>query len=107
VSTAALGSGCAGQIDEGPPDGLEVFLDNGCASCHTLSAASATAEVGPNLDRALRGRDQSFIRQSIVNPQARLAAGYGRTMPGGYGERLSPDELGALVAFLSRSAGGR
>ena len=30
--------------------GLAVFNQNGCSSCHTLSAAKATGKVGPDLD---------------------------------------------------------
>ena len=30
--------------------GLMVFNQNGCAACHTLSAANATGKVGPDLD---------------------------------------------------------
>src|SRR3954468_21134636 len=30
--------------------GLSVFNANGCASCHTLSAANATGKIGPDLD---------------------------------------------------------
>src|SRR6478672_4067187 len=31
--------------------GLSVFNNNGCSSCHTLSAANATGTIGPDLDK--------------------------------------------------------
>src|SRR5215471_13471814 len=31
--------------------GLAVFNQNGCSSCHTLSAANASGTIGPNLDK--------------------------------------------------------
>ena len=31
--------------------GAAVFKNNGCAACHTLTAAGATGKVGPDLDK--------------------------------------------------------
>ena len=33
-------------------DGKAIFTAAGCAGCHTLAAAGATGNVGPNLDEA-------------------------------------------------------
>ena len=43
-------------------EGKKVFVTAGCAGCHTLSAAGASGQVGPNLDQLLpqaRRRDRA------------------------------------------------
>ena len=43
-----------------------------------------------------------YVRQSIVDPNAVVAAGYQPgVMPPNFGDTLSPEELDALVAYLS------
>jgi mono/diheme cytochrome c family protein len=87
-------------------EGKQVFTANGCGSCHTLAAANATGVVGPNLDEALPGKSESYIQESIVDPNAKIAPGYSAgIMPPTFGSSLSSAELKALVAFLQQSAG--
>ena len=76
-----------------------------CGACHTLAAAGTSAEVGPNLGESLKGKDAAYIRESIVEPDATLAKGFGAgLMPPTYGDTLSPQELDALVKYLEESA---
>ena len=85
-------------------DGAQIFEDQGCSGCHTLAAAGSTATVGPDLDAALKGKDEQFIEQSIVDPNAEIAKGYGPDiMPQTFGDALSPEDLQALVQYLSQS----
>jgi cytochrome c oxidase subunit 2 len=43
-----------------------------------------------------------YVRQSIVDPNAVIAKGYQPgVMPPTFGDTLKPDELDALVAYLS------
>lgn len=82
--------------------GEQVFASAGCAACHTLAAAQATAQIGPNLDDTLIAQDLAYIREAIVDPDAVIADGFGPgTMPATYGSQLSEEEITALVAFLS------
>ena len=46
---AAGASPYAGGSAAAAPDGEALFSDN-CGSCHTLSAAGTSGQVGPNLD---------------------------------------------------------
>ena len=88
-------------------DGAQVFADQGCASCHTLTAADATGSTGPNLDDTLKDKDPTYIEQSIADPNAQIAEGFGPDiMPQNYAETLSPEELDALVQYLSESTSG-
>ena len=71
-AAAAAGGGGA------RPDGKAVFTSRGAtaARCHTLADAGANGTIGPDLDTVLKGKDEAFIRQSIVDPSAEIADGY-------------------------------
>jgi mono/diheme cytochrome c family protein len=86
-------------------DGEAVWLAQGCGSCHTLAAANAHGDIGPNLAASLKGAPASYIRESIVSPSAHAAAGYSiGAMPEDYESRMTPAELDRLVGFLRASA---
>jgi mono/diheme cytochrome c family protein len=114
-----------GQLAQGivvagtsPSAGKQVFANNGCASCHTLAAANATGTVGPNLDQRLKSdcalpaskkiRGTSLdacIKKAIVDPYAYIPTGYASgVMPSNFGTKLKPNEVTALVNFLSTAA---
>lgn len=85
-----------------PEAGKAVFASAGCGACHTFAAAGTSGTVGPNLDEALQGKDPAFVRESIVDPNAEIAKGYGAgVMPQNFGQQLSPKQLDDLVAFLT------
>lgn len=85
------------------PDGATVFADNGCASCHTLKPANATGTVGPDLD-TIDTPTSAFIKQSIVDPNKVVTKGFQpNIMPQDFGDKLSPDELDALVEYLLKA----
>ena len=88
-------------------DGAQLFADQGCSGCHTLTAADATGTTGPNLDESLKGKDPAYIEEGIVNPNEQLAEGFPpNVMPQSFGETLSPEDLDALVQYLSESTSG-
>ncbi len=88
----------------GKESGMTIFTAQ-CASCHTLAAAKATGTVGPDLDTVLAGKDEDFIRTSIVDPNAEVASGFDpNIMPATFGDSLSDAELTALVNFLLETA---
>jgi len=91
----------------GARDGKALFASNGCGSCHTLADAGSTAQVGPNLDEVLKGKDAEFVRTSIVDPGAELAEGFQPgIMPTTFGDQLSDEQLDALVKYLLDSTKG-
>jgi cytochrome c oxidase subunit 2 len=86
------------------PNGKIVFSAQGCGSCHTFKAASATGTVGPDLDTALKGKDAAFVHESIVDPNKEIASGYQpNIMPQNFGQTLTPTQINDLVAFLTQS----
>ena len=74
-------------------DGKAIFTAN-CSSCHTLSAAGASGQVGPNLDTLKPS-------ESTVSNQVTKGGG---GMPAFSGQ-LSPAEIKAVAAYVASSAG--
>jgi cytochrome c oxidase subunit 2 len=92
----------------GGVDGKTIFLkgtSNGataCGQCHQLADAGTPKGIGPVLDDVLKGKDPAFIKESIVDPGKEVAKGFpANVMPPNYGEVLSPEELDAVVKYLS------
>jgi cytochrome c oxidase subunit 2 len=91
--------------EAGSVQGKTLFTQQ-CGTCHTLSDAGTTAEVGPDLDQALPGKSADFIHESIVNPNAEIAPGFQPgVMPGNFGQVLSQQQLDSLVEYLLDTAG--
>jgi mono/diheme cytochrome c family protein len=107
-AVAAYVASVAGVPGIKPPEFLapEFFATN-CGGCHTLSAAGTTGTIGPNLDDALSGQSPGQVSESIVDPEAQIAAGFpAGVMPANYGDTLTPQQLQQLVRYLLQSAGG-
>ena len=59
--------------------------------------------VGPDLGK-LEDTDAAFVRESIVDPSAEVEQGFpDGVMPTDFGDKLSPEELDALVKYLLES----
>jgi cytochrome c oxidase subunit 2 len=102
AAAAAEGGEGEGQAGGAEADGKAVFTDAGCGGCHALADAGTSGGTGPDLDENLAGRDQAFIRESIVDPSARIAEGFSDgLMPPNFGDTLAPAELDALVKYLA------
>ena len=93
--------------------GKAVFTAFGCATCHTFTPAGAKGTVGPDLDKlpaeAKRaGRPlESFVRESIVNPNAYIEPRFQKgTMPADFGQRIPKSSLDALVHYLAQGSKG-
>ena len=87
-------------------DGAAVYAQK-CAACH---GANGEGGRGPTL-AGLFGRqtqlaggqtiraDESYVRESILNPQAKLVEGFGPIMPTFQGQ-ISEDQLMQVLAFI-------
>jgi cytochrome c oxidase subunit 2 len=111
VTPAAFNKWVQGQLKPAAPAGAnpaqvaaagkKLFTDNGCGGCHALSDAGTSAQVGPNLDKVLKGKDEAFILKSIVDPNAEIAPGFQKgIMPTSFGQALSKSDQQSLVAYL-------
>jgi cytochrome c oxidase subunit 2 len=104
---AAGGGG--GEGGGGEADGATLFAEaaqpQACGACHTLADAGTTATTGPNLDEAVPGMSPEDLEQAITDPDAEVAEGFqGGLMPR-YGDTLSPEQVDALVEYLTEVAG--
>ena len=86
-----------------PAAGKQVFVSTGCGGCHTFKAAGTNGKTGPDLDKFLKGKPPSFVKTSIVDPNAEIAKGFSpNVMPQTYGSDLSAKQLADVVAFLTQ-----
>lgn len=100
---ASGGGGGGGEEQAGGAQGEQIFTSAGCSGCHTLAAAGSTAKVGPDLGK-LGDVDADFIRTSIVDPNAEIEKGFGPDiMPQDFRDKLSDEEIDALVKYLLES----
>ena len=103
-------AGGGGGGGGGETDGKTLFTDAAepaaCGSCHTLSDAGTTGTTGPNLDDVLPDLSEAEIRESIENPDAKITEGFQPGIMPRYGESLSPEQIDALVKYLTEVKGG-
>ncbi|HXK14193.1 MAG TPA: DUF6529 family protein [Gaiellaceae bacterium] len=77
-----------------PIAGGNVFTSAGCGSCHTLAAANAHGQIGPNLDRLKPPYD-------LVRVQVERGGG---SMPSFQGQ-LTPAQIRDVAAYVATYAG--
>ena len=105
----------AGGVSEGSPaqQGEKLFTDLTCITCHRDDALAR----GPQL-KGLFGRtvklqdgsttvaDENYLRESILNPQAKIVAGFQPLMPTFQG-MVSEEQILQLIAYIRSLAGGQ
>jgi cytochrome c oxidase subunit 2 len=87
-------------------EGRKLFLKLQCVTCHSADAGARGpvledlhgSEVSLRDGRRLRA-DDAYLRESIVNPDARIVAGYQAIMPS-YAREVNEEELLQLIAFI-------
>ena len=88
-----------------------LYQQRGCPQCHSIDGSVG---IGPTFlglfgsEEKLRDGgsvlvDENYVRESILNPQARVTAGYDPVMPTFQG-RLRDEEIGAIIEFLKTLA---
>ena len=92
--------------------GLKLFQIRGCQQCHSVDGI---AKTGPSLlgvfgrTRALAEggsvvADENYIRESILEPAAKVVAGFEPVMPT-YQGRIKDEEITAIVEYLKSLSG--
>ena len=93
--------------------GKAIFISQGCGSCHTFKPAGpeANGTIGPDLDKLPKYAQKAhqplaqFVHDSIVTPDKYVEKGYPKgVMPKSYAQ-LPPNDLKALVDFLTKPQG--
>ena len=86
--------------------GAQLFTNTGCAGCHRGDGAGA----GPSLNNRFGYEeemsdgtkvliDENYVRESILNPTAKVVKGYQPVMPP-YQGQLSEEDLLKLIAYI-------
>lgn len=100
VQPAAETIAIAGETAE------EIFANAGCNGCHQLDALGAIGGVGPNLNNVGSRLSVEEITQSIVEPNAVIAAECPAgpcpqgVMPQNFAGRLTEAQINTLAQFL-------
>lgn len=86
--------------------GERAFRNRGCSGCHapnsTIRAPLLDGIYGkrvPLSDSTLVTADEQYLRDSILQPNKQIAAGYQPIMPTFQGQ-ISEEELNAIIAYL-------
>ncbi len=72
--------------------GESIFADNGCGSCHTLAAASASGSIGPDLDEAKPDFDLAVDR--VTNGSGAMPS---------FGDSLDEQQIRDVAAYVVES----
>ena len=98
-------SGNANQMSPAAA-GQQMFESLGCASCHGANAEGGRGPAllglfGSNvtLSNGQTMADEAYIRESILNPQAKIVTGFGPIMPSFQGQ-VNEEQLLQLVAYM-------
>jgi len=101
-------------LDKLPPEklwegGQKLYNQRGCKQCHSVDGV---AGIGPTF-KGIWGHsqplksggpitvDENYIRESIVNPQAKIVAGFEPVMPT-YQGRLKDKEITAIIEYIKK-----
>jgi cytochrome c oxidase subunit 2 len=87
--------------------GAQIARDSGCLSCHSVDGSKL---VGPTWlgqygsqqqleDGSTVVIDEAYLRNSILDPQSQVVAGYPNVMPAAY-TGLSDEDVAALIAYI-------
>lgn len=87
--------------------GQLLFTTRGCTQCHKIDG---TDDIGPTLnglfgkkrvmvDRTEITAEENYIRESIVNPQAKIIAGFDPVMPT-YKGKLKDKEITVIIEYI-------
>jgi cytochrome c oxidase subunit 2 len=91
------------QVETMAAAGERLFQQMGCNMCHGMDQAPALEGVFGSSVQLVDGTtvlaDEGYMRESILNPRAKMVAGYAPIMPTFQGQ-LSEEQLTQLVAYM-------
>ena len=102
------------EEDSGPDAGKKLLDAQGCLACHSLDGSPG---VGPSLKglwgskkKVIVGKkqqevlvDDAYLRESIVNPAAKIVVGYDNTMPS-YTD-FTKEQLDSMIEYMQGLSG--
>src|SRR5690606_5338680 len=107
---AELAKAC--ELKQGETEPLEEFgarvvERGGCASCHTTDGSVKTGPSFKGLfgktetftDGTTQVVDENYIRESILEPNAKVVSGFSPQMPS-FAGRFDDHQIAALIAYI-------
>jgi mono/diheme cytochrome c family protein len=88
----STGATTGGEAKGDPAAGKQIFMEQGCVSCHTLKAANATGTVGPNLDEKKPAYD--LIVERVTNGKSPMPS---------FKDSLSAQQIQDVATFVFQS----
>lgn len=91
--------------------GQLLYKRQGCSTCHNAGAEGASGP-GPSYNGSWGKKvplengsevafDENYVRESILNPQAKARKGYGKASPmNSYAGKLKDEQIDALITFI-------
>ncbi len=87
--------------------GAELYEQFGCVSCHGTGKAPSLTDLFGHPVKLEDGRtviaDESYIRESILAPSAKIVAGYAPIMPTFIGQ-ITEEQLLQIIAYIKSSS---
>jgi hypothetical protein len=85
--------------------GAELVVQYGCTACHREGAVNGIAPAFTGIGERVGTRrpplaSQAYVYESINFPLAYVVEGFTPAMPLDFSARLSPQEMGDILAFL-------
>jgi cytochrome c oxidase subunit 2 len=94
--------------DQSPAErGAQLSEETGCLSCHSIDGSELIGPTWLGLSGSQREfedgttaiADEEYLREAIVDPGARVVAGYPNIMPAAYGS-LADEDLSAIIEYI-------
>ena len=87
--------------------GKKLWTQNACNTCHSVDGSKKTGPTVQGLfgsqEKLKNGEtvkvDANYLRESILNPNAKIVAGYAAVMPSFKGQ-LSDEQIDALIEYI-------
>jgi len=102
ANSGAAGAPTAAGIANGSTEPMAIIRGAGCTACHKIGGEGGA--IGPELTHVGSRLSANLIRESILNPDAKIAKGFEKfkgIMPKTFGNQLTAAQLEALVQFLA------
>ncbi len=105
------GGGMSGKGMSAVDFGRSLFRAKGCETCHSMDG---TRKTGPSLldkygaQESLLGGgstlvDDNYLRESIMNPNAKVVEGYSPIMPT-FAGRLTDEQVNAIIEYIKANS---
>lgn len=88
--------------------GADLAATYACAACHSIDGVDGAGPTWLGMagsERTMEGgevivADRDYLVQSIIDPGVHIVDGFFDAMPKDFGDRLTPDEVDALVGYI-------